>query len=126
MKLLKRLSVFVLAFALLALTACVPSVDKAEEKMKDAGYTTISSDLLKSVLDTFVDTEASTVEKVFFFGKDFKLLSSGEWVVAVYYKETADAKEAYEKLKEDDEDTTAKRSGKCVYYGSEQGMKDFK
>ncbi len=125
MKLLKRLSVFVLVFALLALTSCVPSVDKAEDKMEKAGYSVISSDVVESLLGNFVDTKDAAVEKVYVFGKDFKLFSSGEWVIAVYYKEAKDAKAAYEDLKAEDKETTAKRSGKCIYYGSEQGMKDF-
>lgn len=126
-KVLKLSSLAILLVALLTLTACVPSADKAKEKMTDAGYVTLDT---KSIFGN----DDSKVENIFYFAEGdnvvqagANVLTGGDWVVAIYYKETADAKEAYDKYKEskDDEESAVKRSGKCVYYGTEQGMKDF-
>ncbi len=132
MKLLKKLSVFVLVFALLALTSCVPSADKAEEKMKEEGYYTIDLGKLGDKLLGGVETEGEDVETVMVFAKGenainaaVNVLTGGDYVIAVYYKEAKAAKEAYNEMKSENEDTAAKRSGKCIYYGTEAGMKAF-
>lgn len=126
-RVLKLSSLLLVLLACLTLSSCVPSADKAEEKMEEAGYVAIdSSKIFKS--------DESKVEKVFYFAKGdngleaaANVLTGGDWVLAIYYKETADAKEAYNEYKEssDEEESAVKRSGKCIYYGTEGGMKDF-
>lgn len=127
-KILKMSSFALLLVALLTLTSCVPSADKAKEKMSDKGYCSLDT---KSILGN----DNSKIENVFYFAKGdnaivaaANVLTGGDWVIAIYYKETADAKESYEEYKEskEDEKTAVKRSGKCIYYGTEQGLKDFK
>ena len=43
------------------------------------------------------------------------------------YKDAEEAKKAYDEYKasKDEEEANVKKSGKCLYYGTEQGMKDF-
>lgn len=129
-KTLKFTSFFLLLVALLGLTSCVPSADKAKEKMDKAGYITAD---LKSVSNYIgIDTSDADIETVMFFVKSENaisilpdLLKGTDYVVAVYYKEASAAKEAYNKIKEENEETVVKKSGKCIYYGTEQGVKDF-
>ncbi len=112
MKKALRLTSLLLVFvALLGLTSCVPSADKVKEKMEKAGYTVIESPITtKNVDAVFVCTNLK------------------ETVTVTYYKEKADAKEAYNALKEADKEGKGGYgiSGKVVYVGTEQAIKDLK
>ena len=81
-----------------------------------------------------VGTETSKYENFFVFAKGdnainaaANMLTGGDFVVALYYKDAEEAKKAYDEYKasKDEEEANVKKSGKCLYYGTEQGMKDF-
>ena len=116
-KVLKLSSLAIVLMALLTLTACAPKADKAEEKMEKAGYFSIDAKAI-------VGTETSKYENFFVFAKGdnainaaANMLTGGDFVVALYYKDAEEAK--------NEEEANVKKSGKCLYYGTEQGMKDF-
>ena len=123
-KVLKLSSLAIVLMALLTLTACAPKADKAEEKMEKAGYFSIDAKAI-------VGTETSKYENFFVFAKvdnaTANMLTGGDFVVALYYKDAEEAKKAYDEYKasKDEEEANVKKSGKCLYYGTEQGMKDF-
>ena len=126
-KLFKLFSLLLAAGLLFTLTACVPSAEKAEEKMNEAGYFAIDS-------SDFIKVDESKVEKVFCFSKGNNVAAAianaglgGDVVIAIYYKEAEDAEKAYEEFKNSSskEESRVKKSGKCVYFGTENGMKDF-
>lgn len=122
-KVLKLSSLAIVLMALLTLTACAPKADKAEEKMEKAGYFSIDAKAI-------VGTETSKYENFFVFAKGnaaANMLTGGDFVVALYYKDAEEAKKAYDEYKasKDEEEANVKKSGKCLYYGTEQGMKDF-
>lgn len=110
-KVLKLSSLLLVLVALLTLTACVPSAKKIEEKMEKAGYTVIESPITSKNVDAI-----------------FVCTNGAETVTVTYYKEKADAKEVYDKLKEADKDDKGGYgiSGKAVYVGTEQAIKDLK
>lgn len=118
--------VLVVAMSVVMLAACTPaSAEKADDKMTDKGYSAISSTALGVASGEKVESSAA-------YGKDFSVSLSGikgEWVVAVWYVESADAKTEYEDIKaeyEEKEGMSFGKSGKCVYYGTKQAVKDFK
>lgn len=126
-KVLKLSSLAIVLMALLTLTACAPKADKAKEKMEKAGYFAVDT---KSV----IGNETSKYENFFVFAKGdnavnaaASMLTGGDYVVALYFKDAEEAKKAYDEYKESKEGEKAnvKKSGKCLYYGTEQGMKDF-
>ena len=126
-KILKLSSLAIVLMALLTLTACAPKADKAEEKMEKAGYFSIDAKAI-------VGTETSKYENFFVFAKGdnainaaANMLTGGDFVVALYYKDAEEAKKAYDEYKasKDEEEANVKKSGKCLYCGIEQGMKDF-
>ena len=126
------LSVVLLA---LALVACAPKndPDKAKAALEKNGYTVVKTDgrianaasaLLggESKLDATV-TGTKTVED-----KDGNRKT--EYITIIYYKTSADAKDAWEdaqkdaeKDKKDDSDWVVKRSGKMIYWGTKAAVK---
>lgn len=77
--------------ALLTLTACAPKADKAEEKWK--GW------LFSIDAKAIVGTETSKYENFFVFAKGdnainaaANMLTGGDFVVALYYKDAEEAK----------------------------------
>ena len=96
-KVLKLSSLAIVLMALLTLTACAPKADKAEEKMEKAGYFSIDAKAI-------VGTETSKYENFFVFAKGdnainaaANMLTGGDFVVALYYKDAEEAKKAYDK-----------------------------
>lgn len=91
-KVLKLSSLAIVLMALLTLTACAPKADKAEEKMEKAGYFSIDAKAI-------VGTETSKYENFFVFAKGdnainaaANMLTGGDFVVALYYKDAEEAK----------------------------------
>ena len=91
-KILKLSSLAIVLMALLTLTACAPKADKAEEKMEKAGYFSIDAKAI-------VGTETSKYENFFVFAKGdnainaaANMLTGGDFVVALYYKDAEEAK----------------------------------
>lgn len=133
-KLFKLFSLLLACGLLFTLTACVPSADKAEEKMKEAGYVALDP--------SDIGIKNDKCEKVFFFveGENAAeaLIKFGtgnaEYLAVLYFNEKADAKDFYEEMNEEfekaeDEDKEGfviAISGKCVYYGKEAAAKEFK
>lgn len=133
-KLFKLFSLLLACGLLFTLTACVPSADKAEEKMKEAGYVAVDpSDF---------GVENDKCEKIFFFVEGDNAAEAAlkvatgkaDFLTVLYFNEKADAKDFYEEMNEefekaDEEDTEGfviAISGKCVYYGKEAAAKEFK
>ncbi len=133
-KLFKLFSLLLACGLLFTLTACVPSADKAEEKMKEAGYVAVDpSDF---------GVENDKCEKIFFFVEGDNAVEAAlkvttgkaDFLAVLYFNEKADAKDFYEEMNEefekaDEEDTEGfvlAISGKCVYYGKEAAAKEFK
>jgi hypothetical protein len=110
----------------LCLAACAPAnIEKAQEKLKDAGYTivTMSEEAVPGV-DGSVGSITAT--------KSDSLMGaiSGDidMIVAVLFESTSDAKEYYEAHKDDEKEDEAqivKQDGKWVYVGTEDAIEDF-
>lgn len=122
-KTLRLTSLALVLMMVLTLTSCVPGTSaKAKEKLEKKEYTVVE----------VTGTAATTAWKL--LGVDGVTASitatkSGELVKALYFEKAADAKAAMEKVekqaKDESKDSSIKRSGKVVYFGTEQAMKDF-
>jgi len=123
MKKTLRLSALVLALLFVfTLVACAPKDQKAaKEKLEKAGYTvavdgTIIPAALKILGVDGVDTVITAAK-------------SEESIVAIYFAEKADVKEAYSKVEEyakkNAKDPEVKKAGNWIYYGTAQAVKDF-
>ncbi|MBE5736016.1 MAG: hypothetical protein E7356_01480 [Clostridiales bacterium] len=117
-KALKFLSLaFVAIFAGTLLTACVPSnIEKATEKMKEAGYTVYDYDKGEDA-EGFVGGIVATKDLL----KDR--------LVALLFDSKADAKDFYEDMTDSEknsEDNPFQVSGKWVYSGTEDAIDAFK
>ncbi len=129
-KTLKIVSLIAL-FAILAtvLVACIPNDPaKAEDNLKNAKYTVFA------YKDGDVGFDAATVFLEIIGVKNvtaFVTATKGEDGIAlIYFEDSAAAKENYtaieEYYKEEDKDAVIKRSGKVIYAGTEQAIKDVK
>lgn len=102
-KLFKLFSLLLAVVCTFALTACTPKdMDAAKEKLEKAGYTVV-------------------VYENYFIAKT--ALVNGETVTGYLFESKEKAEESYERIKKID--ANAVLSGKWIYYGTEQGMKDF-
>ena len=129
MKLIKQFSLLTLVCVLfLSLVACAPkNAEKAEEKLEKAGYEVEVADskIELAILEAFgIKNVEAAVAAYSENGEEF--------VMAFLFEEKADAKEAMESIGKyfedelgDDYSGSVKRSGKWIYTGTEQGMKDF-
>lgn len=104
--------VVVCLMAVAMFAACAPSsVEKAKEKLEDKDYVCLG----------YQDKESEGLQGgIIATKKDL----SGDTVTAVWFDTVANAKEFYEDISGDEEENL-KRSGKCVYWGTDQGIKDF-
>lgn len=129
-KTLKIVSLIAL-FAILAtvLVACIPNDPaKAEDNLKNAEYTVFSykeGDFGFDKATGFL--EIIGVKNV----TAIVTATKGEDRIAlIYFADSAAAKENYtpieEHYKEEDKDAVIKRSGKVIYAGTEQAVKDVK
>lgn len=117
----KRITIIAFALAVVMLVAClcacVPtSLEKAQSKMKDAGYTVSSyktSSKDSGVVGGFIATKIS--------------LEDGSGILtAVLYNSADEAKNAMgDKEKEKKEDQVIKQSGKWIYWGSPKAVETF-
>lgn len=130
-KTLRLTSLALVLMMVLTLTSCVPgTAEKAKAKMEKKEYVVADvSEVEKLALKvagvegfTASITAAKTVEN-----KDGK--KTIESVTAFYFEKAADAKAVMEKLEKyvnkESKDSSVKRSGKVVYFGTEKAMKDF-
>lgn len=125
-KIIRLSSLLLVLVGLLGLTACAPKDPvKAKEKLEKAEYTvevdgTVMPGVLKLAGIDGIESVVIGSKKV-----DDKL----ETVTAILFAEKAQAKDAIEALEayanKHGEETEVKQAGKWLYYGTEQGMKDF-
>ncbi len=117
----------ILAFSLVAVMMCAilvscaaPNADpkKAEKALKDAGYVVVLNDT------AFLP---DGVEATLMAYKD------GEYLLVSYYEDTEDlnedwkdAQEEAKELEEKYEDIVCKKSGKMIFVGTKQAVKDAK
>jgi len=126
-KALRLSSLAIVLMALLTLTACAPKdAPAAKQKLEDKGYTvvadgTVIPTALKLVKVEGVETVLLATKK----GENDQI----ESVTMILFKEKAQAKDSFEAVKDyaakQAEKTSVKQAGKWLYYGTEQGMKDF-
>lgn len=130
---MKKTIIKLLALTLVVVMACAmlvscggPNADpeKAKEALEDAGYTVVlntGSGLISGAMlpDKL---EASLVA-----------YKNGEYIAISYYKDAKDVNEAWddaqeeaEKLEDKYEGIVCKKSGKMIYIGTEQAVKDAK
>lgn len=120
----------VMCVALLASCAPASDPDKAEKALKDAGYTAVTD---KKLLPAGYKITT---------GKDIDAVVTGtktdddknvQHVTIVYFANAEDAKDAYEKLKDDSDkdkndaeesEWVFARSGKMVYWGTKTAIND--
>ena len=126
-KVLRLSSLLLVLVALLGLTACAPKDPvKAKEKLEKKEYTVVvDGNLAPAGMKLFgIDGVESVVTAT------KKVDDEVESVTAVLFAEKAQAKDAMEKLQEyakkNGTESEVKQAGKWLYYGTEQGMKDFK
>ncbi|MEG1613801.1 MAG: hypothetical protein RR357_06520 [Clostridia bacterium] len=106
--------ILVVALSAVMFTACVPGgVDKAKEKMTEKGYTCAGSEKSgEGIVGSFTAVKG---------------LINGEYLIAVFYDSAKTAKADFDEMKgdADKKDYEIKRSGKVLYYGTKQALKDF-
>lgn len=103
--------VVVCLMAVAMFAACAPSsVEKAKEKLEDKDY----------LCAGYQDKESEGVQGGIIATK----VLSGEAITAVWFDTVANAKKFYEDISGDEKENL-KRSGKCVYWGTDQAIKDF-
>ena len=111
--------------SVLVMTACVPNnAEKAKAKLEKAGYTVQVIDLVAEGVD-----EEGALYQVIAMKYD-ENYDVTEGVYVIYFDSKANAKAWYEDNKDDindeDDGLTGTLSGKKVYWGTEQAIKDLK
>lgn len=134
-KTLRLTSIALVLMMLLTLTACVPgNADKAKEKMEKKEYTaTVVTGTLAEAAGTALGVEGLTETMIATkIVKDKDGKDTVELVSAYWFEEASQAKDAFEKIKSEDEkeakdkdNFVCKRSGKVIYTGTKQATKDF-
>ncbi len=130
-KALRLTSLLMVLLALLTLFARAPKVSKVTEKMDKKGYYTLTNLKVKEFTDVLDDKEIKYANVFAFASAEDNSMQAeemkDEYVVAIYFAEKKDAKDAYDAVKEAfaKEGRVFKRSGKCVYFGTTKGVKDF-
>ena len=122
------LSVVLLA---LALVACAPKndPDKAKAALEKNGYTAVkTTGYVSGIISAIAGTE-NKIDATVTGTKDIKdadgKTTKTESVTIIYYKTSADAKEAWKSWSEADRDRyeVAKRSGRMIYFGTKAAVK---
>ena len=126
-KLTKILLALTLVFCTLFAVACTPSsVGDAVEKLAEEGYTIAVSD---SSGMSFVDNMLDDAD-----GEFTVIVASkkSEFLYAIYFEKSSDAKELFEEYEEDIEDyldylddVVIKREGSAIIVASEDAWEDF-
>ena len=129
----KLTSLLVVLFAAILLVGCAPkNPEAAEKKLEDAGYTvTVDKQVQPGVYKVLgIDGVDAVVSAVRANEATEEEEGSIDTIYAVYFGDKADANEAFDTLedeaKDKDESFSIEKSGNWIFYGSEQGMKDFK
>lgn len=116
-KVISVVAIIALVAALaLCLTAC--NQDSVEKRLEKEGY------FILSMSAEQLGIEESEIEWIVAGANAESLFTGGDFVVAVKFAKTDDAKEFADTIKsEGDEYGTVKRLGKLVYAGTEAGVK---
>ena len=130
---MKKNIIKITALALLTVMICAmlvacggPNADpeKAKEALEDAGYTVILND--GGLLGDLGLPKGAEATLTAFKGDD-------EYISVIYYEDKdalndawEDVKKDAEELKEEYEDIVLKKSGKMIYFGTKQAVKDAK
>lgn len=107
--------ILVISIAAVLLTSCVPStLANAQTKLQEAGYSVVYYD-------------GNTVEGVEGYIIGIKSLNSG-YLMATLYDSIDSAKKAHAKHTSENQEgeREVKRSGRWVYIGDKEGLKDFR
>lgn len=128
---MKKNIIKITALALLTVMICAmlvacggPNADpeKAKEALEDAGYTVVLND--GGLLGDFALPKGAEATLTAFKGDD-------EYISVIYYEDKdalndawEDVKKDAEELKEEYEDIVLKKSGKMIYFGTKQAVKD--
>ena len=102
---------------MMLLVACVPSAEKAKENLEEAGYVVV---LKENVSDDCEAVLSATKVSIGTAGV------GGEHVTIYYYKDSATAKEKLAEIEKLAGEDAVEISGKVIYYGTEQAIKDMK
>ena len=115
-KILTAFVTLMMSIACCVLAACAPfTIDMAQSKMEDAGYTVTihSATEAKLLLMQDVDDLDSALSAV----------KNGEMFVALYFESMSAAKEYFESSGGVNE--YAEQEGKWVYWGTDEAKEDF-
>ena len=127
-KVLKLSSLLLVLVALFTLSACAPKdLSAAKEKLEKADYeVTVVEGAIADA--TFAAMGLENLEGALMAASE----DGEEYLAAYFFESKADAKEAMEKIEElvaedteEDEEVSVKQSGKWIYAGTKQAMKDF-
>lgn len=116
-KVVSIIAIIALVAALaLCLTACNQS--SVEKRLEKEGY------LITDISAKQLGIDESEIEWIVAGANAESMFTGGDFVVAIKFAQTADAKEFADALKGEDEGYgTVKRLGKLVYAGTEAGVK---
>lgn len=123
-KIFKVLSLFVMVFAVMTLASCAPKDAAAgREKLEKKEYVVVTDGtVIPAALKLAKVEGVQTVLTA--TSKDGK-----ESLVAVLFEKSSQAKDSFDKLsdyaKKNGNYTDVKRTGKWLYYGTDNAMKDF-
>lgn len=134
---MKKIITVIAVLALMAilgtvLFACVPkTLEKAEAKMKKAGYEVEITKVSDYEKDEEMEEYAEAMKKAGIVGYLDAHKGETEWLDAVLYESASKAKDAFDDAKKEyeafkDEDIVVKRSGKWIYAGTKAAVKAFK
>lgn len=101
---------------MMLLVACVPSPEKAKENLEEAGYIVVAKENVLGC-ETYL---SATKVNIGTAGV------GGEHVTIYYFKDSATAKEKLAEIEKVAGEDAVKISGKAIYYGTEQALKDMK
>lgn len=123
----------VMALAMLA--GCAPASDpaKAQSALKDKGYvvTKVDNSIALAVTEKLLGLESGDLTATV-SGTKTDDNKNVQTITIWYFKDSAAAKRAWEKAqsyaedqkKDEDSDWVVKKSGKMIYYGTSQAVKD--
>lgn len=119
----KLLGLLLAVLTCLCFAACTPSnIEKAEEKMKEAGYDVkVSSEDAAEFLYGEEAEASMTATKSTGGITNLKV----DMITAILFESSDAARAYYDEKKGDEEDEGIKQSGKWVYFGSEAAMEAF-
>lgn len=122
MKKTMKISTFVLMLMILCtFVSCAPKdADAAKTKLEKKGYVVVVDDTFTPAALKLLNVEGIKTSLI--------ATKEGEVVTAVLFEKSSQAKASLKQIQKREHEenaSSAKVSGKWVYYGTTQGMKDF-